>query len=416
MKKLRLISLMMAAGLLGTAAHAGYGLFNDGLRIDGFGTVGAFQADNDEVKVKADSRQKLGSQNNLRFDGDTLLAAQATVNPAGPLKGVWQMVSHRKVDGTGDDGNWRPLTEWAYLGWDVTPTINWKVGRVVAPLFLMSDTRNLGYAQTSVRPPLTMYQLNPITNLDGTTAAWDHKVGAMALNVLGMYGKTAVDVPTGNIDVHRVYGGAFKAAQGGWTGRIAYAHFEADVTVRDATLNSLLTTLQTLAPDVAATRTPTQGIQIDMFTCALQYEHDHYMLQAEHVHRFGNSMLTPDVTGWYVQGARRMGEVTPYVRWGQMRNTESSPNVNGLGPLAGLRLDEKRLFGRGDRNELALGARWDLAPKLALKFEYAMIKVLHPLDGSHSASIYYPTPSQASAFNGEHGRVNQLTLNLDFIF
>lgn len=420
MKKLSLVTLMTAAGLLSsTAAHAGYDLFGEWFRVEGFGTLGAYQSNNDDVRVRPDPRARAGSEGDLRFDGDTLLAVQGTVNPNGPLKGVIQMVSHKKIDGTTYDGNWRPLTEWAYLGWDVTPEFNWKAGRVVAPLFMMSDTRNLGYSQIAVRPPQMVYQINPITNLDGTAANWDLRAGETLLTLTGMYGKSSVANSSGRFKADKIYGGAIKANKGDWTARAGITYFNNVGVTMTPALQASYNTLRSIGICTTCLseldgKAPLSDVHIKMLSYGLTWEHDDYTVQAEYVNRFSNSLAAPDTKGWYIQGSKRIGDWTPYVRYGELNNYDSVNLQPNIGLLAVY--NNAKLFGDATRSELALGVRWDFAPKVALKAEYNMYKIQNPAVGSGPA-IYYSFPSsQATSFAGDNGRVHLVTLNLDFIF
>jgi hypothetical protein len=424
MKKLTLVTLMTAAGLLSPKAHAGYDLFNDWLRVDGFGTVGAYQSDNENVRYKADTRARAGSEGDIRMDGDTLLGLQGTINPTGPVKGVIQMVSHKKIDGTTYDSSWRPLTEWAYVGWDVTPEVNVKVGRVVAPLFMISDSRSLGYSQTAVRPPQVVYQANPITNLDGITSTWDHTFGETAYTLTGLVGKSSVATSSGAFTVNRMFGGSLKAVKGDWTGRVGYTQFDADVTLTpkfratyDAVVDGYLGCTNCTA--VMAAAAPLNHVKVKMLTAGMAYEHDDYTVQAEYVTRWGTTLAAPDIRGWYVQGAKRINDWTPYLRYGETNVVDYPGFQNAAGSFKAL--NQSVVFGNSTRNELAFGARWDFAPKLALKFEYAMIQMAYPT--SATAGIVGPALDTTSTntallnnFNADQGRLRVLTVNLDFVF
>ena len=45
------------------------------------------------------------------------------------------------------------------------------------PVFMISDYRNVGYANTMMRPPIEMYGQNIIENLDGADINWQHSFG-----------------------------------------------------------------------------------------------------------------------------------------------------------------------------------------------------------------------------------------------
>ncbi|MBI5925151.1 MAG: hypothetical protein HY836_06090 [Aquabacterium sp.] len=419
MNKRALVTLMTAAGLLSSsAAHAGYD-FGDWLSVAGFGTIGAYQSDTDNVRYKADNRARAGSEGDIRMDGDTILAVQGTVNPTGQLKGVVQLVSHKKIDGTTYDGSWRPLTEWAYLGWAASPDLHIKLGRVVAPLFMISDARNLGYAQTAVRPFQVMYGLNPITNLDGSTVSWDQHLGNTDLTWTGLYGKTSVATASGAYRINKVFGGALKATHGDWTGRVGYTHFDLDLTLTPTYMASYDFLRSRTSPacdnctSVIAERTPLSGIKVKMLTAGMLYEHEAYAVQAEFTTRLGNSLAVPDTKGWYVQTSRRWDAWTPYLRYGEMTIADH-PGLTGTAPYVATS-NEKVLFGNATRKEWGLGVRWDFAPKVALKLDYTMLTSTFP---NSTAGVISPPTAGGSLneFDKDKGQVNVITLNLDFVF
>lgn len=225
MKLRPLIALLLVNGLLTPNAQALD--LGDHLRIEGFGTLGAFQGDDPVATVRADPRQKRGSSgNDLRYDADSLLAVQATVNPMGPIKGVVQLVA--KQD---DQASQKPKFEWVYLGWDIHTSMNLKVGRVVAPVFMTSDMRNVAFAQTMVRPMNTVYQMNPITNTDGANFKWHHRVGANEFGLEGMVGQSKVANITAQYEAKQVLGLGARYTHGPWTVRAGITDLKADVTL-----------------------------------------------------------------------------------------------------------------------------------------------------------------------------------------
>lgn len=179
--------------------------FSDWFKFDAFGTLGAYKGDSKIAGVRTDQRQIIASMDEWRFDGDSQASAQFTVNPNGKLKGVLQLISKKDVN-----GSHKPTVEWAYASYPITSEIDLKVGRSVAPIFLMSDYRNLNYAQTTARPQSEVYQINPITYQDGVTARWDKKMGSALMQVEAFIGSTKVSVAGGDVDLNRVKGVSLK--------------------------------------------------------------------------------------------------------------------------------------------------------------------------------------------------------------
>ncbi len=430
MKRLSFIAFLI--GALGAQQNArAFDFFNDMLRIEGFGTLGGFSSDLDPAvvpspaggryvapQVRADVRESHGSvDNNVIYDADTSLSVQATLNPNGPIQGVLQLLSKQDIH-----ASQRPKVEWAYASWQATQNFNAKLGRVVAPIFLLSDTRNVAYAQTMVRPFSSLYPLNPITNLDGANFMWEDKVGDYKYYVEGMYGRTEIALGSGTFKVPKMYGLDTKWSRGNWSFRGGWSHFDVDVELVptsqarvDAAIN-----INTLIPgscpnckSVLTSRAGLTGQALDIFTIAGQWEHDDYAVTAEFANRKGTSLIAPSLQGYYILGSKRIGAWTPFIAWGRLRSTEAPLGLqNPLNSQTIADLDDARGFGRPNRTEQAVGVRWDFMPKAALKAQWEQFRFASPRNGSGAQTQYY-TPNPNNLFDGV---VNTYTLNLDFIF
>lgn len=430
MKRLSLIALVMGASGVSQGVHA-FDFFGDTLRLEGFGTLGAFSSDLDPAvvptpagrpyvapQVRADVRESHGSvDNNVIYDADTSLSVQATVNPNGALKGVLQLLSKQDIFASQE-----PKVEWAYGSWQATNEFNLKLGRVVAPIFMLSDTRNVAYAQTMVRPSSSVYPLNPITNLDGGNFLWEDKAGGFNYIVEGMFGRSTVDLASGKFKVPKLYGLDTKWGRDRWSVRAGWSHFDVDVELvpsAQAKVNSAIH-LNTVVPGscpncepVLTSRAGLTGQALDIFTLGGQWEYDDYSVVAEFADRKGTSLIAPSIQGYYIMGAKRLGAWTPYISWGRIRNTEAAlglENPQNISAIADL--DDARGFGRPNRTEQILGLRWDFMPKAALKAQWNQFRFASPRNASGGLTQYY-IPNPNNAFNGT---VNTYTLNLDFVF
>lgn len=413
MKLRPLVTLLILGGILGPTAHA-YDL-NNFLRLEGFGTIGAFQGDDQDAMVRADSREKTGSQNDLRFDADTVLAGQLTVNPTGPVKGVVQLVSKQDYR-----GSTRPKFEWAYVGWDVSSALNVKVGRVVAPVFMTSETRNIGFAQIMARPMNTVYQINPITNVDGGNFKWNTRLGESEFGLEGMAGRSSVNNSLGTFDSKQSLGLGAHYSTGPWTVRAGLSSFKIDVN--SPTIAAQLATIKASpacsnCSGVIDDRFGMSGIKVRIQTLGVLYDDDDYIAQAEFATRPTSSTLIPETQGWYVMAGKRINAWTPYVMAGEFKVTESNLGLQPAAPPAATTIQfyNDSLFGLGNshRKQIGAGLRWDFAPKLALKFQWDQYKVSNP---NVSKNVIIDYPISATSPTPFDGKVNSLTLNLDFIF
>ncbi len=406
MKLRPLIALLLVNVLLTPNAQALD--LGDHLRIEGFGTLGAFQGDDPVATVRADPRQKQGSSgNDLRYDADSLLAIQATVNPMGPIKGVVQLVT--KQD---DQGSQKPKFEWAYLGWDINTSMNLKIGRVVAPVFMTSDMRNVAFAQTMARPMNTVYQLNPITNTDGANFKWQHRIGDNEFGLEGMIGQSKVANITAQYDAKQVLGLGARYTHGPWTVRAGITDLKADVTLATsvaAKVDALKTSVAcTNCASVLNERLVLSNAKARIQTLGVAFDDDTYVFQAEYATRPGNSILVPEAAGWYAMAGKRIHTWTPYVMVGHFHITESDLGLQPASSPATATIqfynDSFVGLGRGDRTQFGAGLRWDFAPKFALKVQWDHYRVDHPTYGTNPA-LSFDIPASLS----RHKRTSSLS-------
>jgi len=421
----RHISLIALACTWAMPAHA-FEFFDDMLRIEGFGTLGAFSSDLDSSKVptpagrpkvdpqvRADVRESHGSvDNHVIYDADTSLSVQATLNPNGAVQGVLQLLSKQDIH-----ASQKPEVEWAYLGWQATPDVRLKFGRVVAPIFMLSDARNVAYSQTMVRPFTSVYALNPITHLDGGNALWEGRLGPYKLDVEGMVGRTSVELPSGTFKVPSIHGVSARLTRGEWSVRAGTSHLDVDIDLLPSVQARLNAATQNSAAcpncgTVLSARTGLRNQQLDIFTLGGQWEHDDLSVTAEFANRKGTTLLAPSYQSYYILGSWRFNAWTPYVAWGRARNTESPLGLqNPTNNSAIADLDDARAFGRPNRTEQTLGLRWDFMPKAALKAQWTQLRLANPRVGAVGGQVQYYIPN--STFGGT---INTYALNLDFIF
>lgn len=411
---------LMIAGLLVLPSAQADDL-SDWLKFDGFGTVGSFKANDAVAGLRADSRQSTYSLDKWRFDGDTQASIQATLNPNGKLKAVLQLISKKDINSSS-----KPTVEWAYLSYPVTTEFDFKLGRTVAPVFMMSDYRNVAYSQTTVRPQNEVYAINPITFQDGVTGRWEKKFDFGQLAVEGFFGKTTVSVALGSVDVQRTKGLSLRWTDGTWIARVGYStntlsFASASVSATLKSLTSLPAVVCSNCAAVIPAIAPLIGIEAKLKTVGFSYDDGVWIGQFEYAKRQSTSIIVAPVSGWNVLAGYRIGDFTPFVGAGSLQVDSAEPGlIAGPGAPAAFKAQLKYLnaariaIGSPDRDAYAMGVRWDFAKNLAFKAQFDHIKMAKPAVGS-TGIITYPT-SMLGKPSGFDGRVSMLTLNLDFVF
>lgn len=411
----------LTLALTGAPGHAAD--LGEWLKLEGFATLAAHAADDAVATLHADPRNPNGSRDGRwRFDGDSLASLQLTLNPQGELRGVAQWLAKDDLA-----RRFAPRTEWFYASWDAAPGWNLQLGRLVLPVFMLSDTRNVAYAQTAARPPTVLYGLNPISHIDGGSVSWARPAWGGHLSLDATLGRSRLKVALGELDMSRILGLGARWSHEGTSLRLGHSVYRAGVRapgVEQAlqTLNSGSTGCLNCAT-VLAERVASTAFEGSITALGAVHEQGPWQFQAEFAYRHSNTAMIVESSAWYAMAAYRWRAWTPYLLLGRLRTHEAALGLltaSGAGPaaVAANTAFEQFLRGRADRQSLQLGLRWDLRENMALKLQLERIQVdRDPVFGS-TAIVTLPLPAPVGSYTGPafDGRVNTVSLQLDFVF
>lgn len=392
----RLLPLLLA--LAAGSACAADGMFS----LSGFGTLGLVRTSTDDAQF-ALFGQTRGADKDPSAEVDSKLGVQVGAKFSDVFSGTVQVLT--KSNGK---GNFTPGVEWAFLKAQVTPGLSLRAGRMGAPFFAVSDFRDVGYANTALRPPKDVYDQVPVSHFDGADASYQlsTSLGTLTGQVFG--GKASDTSQRYTVDVKRLAGfNATLETDAGLTLRLGYA--EGKLTVGNAALNGLVATLR-------ATPFAAVGNQLDpndskgtFSGVGLTWDQGDWVASAEYTQRRIKTFLA-DTDGWYVLVGHRFGPLTPYVTVSEARTVNS--NVNNTIPAATAQLaalkaavDSVVEGQRHTQKTFAVGARWDFARNLALKAQWENVRP----DGRG----YFISPT-ANWGNGK--TVNVISVALDTVF
>src|SRR5580693_539910 len=156
--------------------------------FNGFGTLGVVHSSEHDADFTSTIFKPNGAgyTHDWSPDVDSLIGAQVIANFTPQLSAMLQVISQQNYDDT-----YTPHVEWANLKYELTPEASIRVGRIVLASFLVSDTRNVGYANPWVRPPVEVYSLVPIDSSDGVDASYRLNWGQLVQTFVGTYGATS---------------------------------------------------------------------------------------------------------------------------------------------------------------------------------------------------------------------------------
>jgi hypothetical protein len=394
---MRLRYVQAAAGfalalLAGTSGAVDYS-------VSGFATAGFSMTDTDDAELVRGS-QPSGADDTGDVGLDSLAGIQATVHFSDRISGTAQLLLRRRFepDFTFDV----PL---AFLKADVTKEFAVRVGRLALPVFMVSDFRQVGYANTWMRPPIEVYGQVPLDSVDGFDLLYNTNAGDVNLSAQGFYGKIDVEFPRSDveIEVEEFWGVNLSASYG-------------PVTLRAGRVESKLTLIGPPAAEglIAAVRGAGFTALADelspvdkpsSFTAfGANLDWDDWIVQAE-LTKAQTGGYPSDSKGAYALVGYRTGKVTPYVMYAKrmVDSAQTSTVIPQVGPLIPLALGVNALIAGQEQHTTSVGARWDATESVAVKFQYDYIE-----------------PKGVGLFSnvqtGFDGPVNAIGLNFDVVF
>ncbi|NGZ85802.1 porin [Duganella aceris] len=401
--------LLVAAVLAATAAMpARAGIMDDGdLSISGFGTLGVAKSNSEQAQF-ARYNQAEGVADKARIGLDTNLGLQATYKFNDWLSGTAQVLTRKNTSPT-----FTTDLTWAFLKARINDETSVRVGRVVMPIFLISDYQNVGYANTMMRPPIEMYAQAPIENVDGADINFQRAFGDFNFTTQAFVGvsRGKLFIPTGGGSVATYRAPAAGISVGGEYGpfTLRVAHARADLKSNDITpINSLTTTLKTvgfaqLANDISLV----DGKKIAFTSIGATMDWNNIVAQAEYAQRRAKeAVYIPDTNAWYTMVGYRIGKVLPYYSHASYSDAGHSIALPAAFPKTGvLAATVNNVLASAEQTSDLIGVRWDFAKSVALKVQVDRIK-----PGAKSGALIFAPAA------GVKSNVTVVAAGLDFVF
>ncbi len=428
-KHLRRLPLAAAALLVCVSAQADYTSPDGKFRMSGFGTLGAVKTNTNDAGVNYPG-QGDGTGKKVNLNPDSKVAVQGTYSIAPTLSATAQVMT--KINAEGD---YVPNIEWVFAKWRVAPSVTVRAGRMGAPFFMVSDFRDVGYANTMVRPNLDVYGQVPVSQFEGADISHMAAFGPVTLTSTLWSGVSRGDYALADPDerspskikLSRNVGLNFVAEiDNGWTLRFGRSQGKLDATsdvanqLQQGALG-LSAGLALLAPPdsakwaAAANMLSVDKVDASFTGLGVGYDNGDWLVNAEFTKRKTDSYIS-DTTGWYVMVGHRVGAFTPYLGVSRLKTDSRSDNPatdllvnNPNTALVSGGIDSILNTQKVNQRTTTLGVRWDAMSNLAVKAQWDHIR--KPSDAQ--GLFFDPT---ASDFVQKKRSVNVMTLSVDFVF
>lgn len=405
------------------------------LNWSGFATLGYARSNSDYTYLGSINRDGT-------FRTDSLVAGQLDLR----LNPEWSATVQAQIaPAANHDDRWSAKASWAFVAW--RPDNDWLVraGKARVPLYLYSESQDIGVATDMVRPPAEQYSIAPTTDFTGLFATRNLPLRERDLSI---------DAYAGQATAHqRIW---YRDGIPGLSP--AGAYYQA----MDVKVGGLVLTLRDpsftwrLGAHSARTRRsdgqplPVSYPRVDVAPGIGYWQVDSSLPGpgVSYTARIRNLIVTTGAdwhlpAGWrligeylridqrdtdigseghagYVALAKRIGAVTPYVSWARQRSSDHllqwrrdliTPGMPAAIPGADMINAAQRVAGESmivfDQSSVAIGASYALSPTAKLKGEWMRTRLGQP-------SIHLDTPPGQPDPQGL--RVNTLSVNVSVAF
>lgn len=369
------------------------------VKVSGFGTAAVAIADTDDAQYVR-SRQLAGVGDKVRTGLDSNLGVQATATFNDKLSMTAQVLTRKIVR-----DHYGAELAWAFAKLQVTEELAVRVGRMGVPIYMISDFRNVGYANTMIRPPNEVYSLVPPDSVDGMDAVYQTDIGATAVTAQVTLGGAKPRLPSGSRSNMKPLGALHVVAENGpLTLRMGYSFTEFTVSAGTPFLKTLDANLRAAGFLRAAEDFALKDVRGTFASVGAVYDSGNLMLQGEYSVRRTESLFVADSTAWYGLAGYRFGKVMPYAAYASLK--QDGPRSHDEVPrrVQPLNTILNTIAKNPQQSTTTLGVRWDVASSIALKFQADRVR---PRDGAGTLVNVKP---------GFTGPLTVYAAGVDFVF
>ncbi len=375
------------------AATPAFALEQGEHRFNGFGTVGVTHLGGED-----DGRSYgINGQTNDSWRGDQLskFGAQLSYGLTDSVGVTVQATAKAQQD------EWKANLEWAYLSWQTTDQLMLRAGRLRSPVYMYSESLDVGYSYPWLRLPDEVYSQVQVTNYEGLDAVYTVPLsyGSVTFQLAGGQAKNrdyyAYDDQF-DIDYDKLFGASISLATNQF-GTLRIGYVEADITTDiNGTVNNYLTgnpndNLSLLVLDKEKGKFTSIGYQYDNGTWVSNNEWTSRMIENDGLEA---------IDSFYLMGGRRFGDFLPHVTYAQLDD-------NG-----------------GRQSSWTLGLNYQAAPTVVVKGEYKRVDTQNGYDGVFTRNAQEVFDNEVhSRFGGALGGAparnydgDIVSVGVDFVF
>lgn len=344
-----------AALLIGLPSQA-----QDKIEWSGFGNIAAGM-------TTGSDDQLFGYDNDLDFNPETLFALQAKASLSDKLTVTTQLMSRGSDDF--DLG-----VEWAYLQYQLTDSTSVNMGKLRLPLYIYSDSLDVGYSYHWLRTPQSVYRV-AFDNYTGVSVQHNAFVGDFIFNTQVIAGTVKDDVEAGGSDLsqaelNNLIGFNASAIYNNLTMRIAYYQTN-DTNIHLQEIDTLLTSLEQIGAGDVASELEASEDKGSFAGIGFMYDNFNWFVGAEYTQLEVENSYIPKQRSSYITAGKRfenwslhatLGQTDDEIVDAEQRFTVPAPQLQGI---------VNQVLG-GVVNEAtysSVGVNFNVAPGAVFKFD-----------------------------------------------
>lgn len=177
----------MALLVMSAAVSGAWADDSSNITISGFGTAALTRTNTSDAEF-ARPNQLAGVTTDAKTGVDSNFGIQVTAKANDWLSFTGQGLVRKNVT-----DNFGAELAWAFAKAKVNDNLSLRLGRVGLPVYMISDYRNVGYANTMLRPPVEMYTQVILESVDGIDGIYQTAVGETNITAQLSYGVTDSD-------------------------------------------------------------------------------------------------------------------------------------------------------------------------------------------------------------------------------
>lgn len=343
-------------------------------KINGFGTVGLTQSSDRELGFRETVSQK-GIFDEYDLGKNSDLGIQANYYATDKLDFAIQLLAKQRNDNSLDK-----TIQWAYINYQINPKIDIKLGRIGVGSFMMSDYKHVGFTYLWAHLPTEFYGTHPVSAVDGVDVVFKQPLFDGLFLAKVWSGQATYDffsTTTNEVNLDKLLGASLAWENDTWNLRITYNQAEANT--QDNSIMPLEQALHQAAlagwPEAANYSDLTvDGNKVRYYAASVSYDNANWLIQSELGSVNTGSLLTPGTVSGYLSVGRKLGAVTPFIVGAWVKTTDDrlimpTPPVGAYVPL---QQTSQYVFNQfyAAQHTFSVGARWDVQPKVALKFQW----------------------------------------------